>query len=81
MVLFQDVIVTSSCSGALDIAVGTLSNAGQNILTPSPGFALYRCLLGAKLVEQRLYKTIVSISSICESVFVVITMYAELIND
>ncbi len=53
--------MTSACSGALDIAIGTLSNAGQNILTPSPGFALYRCLLGAKLVEQRLYRTLVSV--------------------
>lgn len=55
--------MTCSCSGALDIAIGTLANSGQNILTPSPGFALYRCLLGAKQIEQRLYKTLVSISS------------------
>ncbi len=52
--------MTSACSGALDIVIGTLSNAGQNILSPVPGFSLYECLLGAKQVKQKLYKTLVT---------------------
>lgn len=47
--------MTSSCSGALDYAVSVLANAGQNILSPKPGFALYDCLTGAKQVEIRHY--------------------------
>ncbi len=70
--------MTSSCSGALEIVIGTLSNAGQNILSPSPGFALFRCLLGAKQVEERLYKTLVSTCTILATVIVdVVTVFVK----
>ena len=65
----QDVIMASACSGALDIAISALTNPGQNVLTPSPGFGVYRCLLGAKNVEQRLYRTLVSKNSFVTQYF------------
>ncbi len=37
----EDVILCSGCSGALDMAIFTLADAGQNILVPRPGFPLY----------------------------------------
>ena len=37
----SDVIVTSSCSGSLDIAIGALAEENSNILVPKPGFTLY----------------------------------------
>ena len=52
----QDIILTSACSGALELCINVLANAGQNILVPKPGFALYKCLTGAMQVEMRCYK-------------------------
>lgn len=40
----DDVILCSGCSCALDIAISTLVEAGQNILVPKPGFPLYTTL-------------------------------------
>ena len=48
--------MTSSCSGALEHAIGVLADAGQNVLVPKPGFALYNCLTGAKQIEVRSYR-------------------------
>ena len=53
-------ILTSACSGALELSINVLCNAGQNILVPKPGFAIYRCLAGAKQVEPRYYNLKVS---------------------
>ncbi|KAK2164060.1 hypothetical protein LSH36_69g02015 [Paralvinella palmiformis] len=39
-----DVIFTSGCSGALDLAIIVLANPGQNILIPQPEFSLYKTL-------------------------------------
>ena len=52
--------MTCSCSGAIDLCISALVNAGQNILVPKPGFALYSCLAGAKLADIRYYKLKVS---------------------
>jgi len=37
----DDVVITSGCSGALDIALNALLNPGDNVLLPTPGFSLY----------------------------------------
>ena len=37
----EDVLLCSGCSSALDMAIFTLAEAGQNILVPRPGFPLY----------------------------------------
>ncbi|KAG0259116.1 hypothetical protein BGZ95_004791 [Linnemannia exigua] len=51
----QDVIITSGCSGALDMCIGVLCNEGDNILLPRPGFSLYQTLADSKGVEVRYY--------------------------
>ena len=40
----DDVILCSGCSCALDLAISTMADAGQNILVPRPGFPLYTTL-------------------------------------
>eukprot|EP01104_Vermistella_antarctica_P011667 TRINITY_DN3284_c0_g1_i2.p1 TRINITY_DN3284_c0_g1~~TRINITY_DN3284_c0_g1_i2.p1 ORF type:complete len:419 (+),score=67.19 TRINITY_DN3284_c0_g1_i2:71-1327(+) len=40
----DDVILTSGCSGALEIAIKALVNPGQTILLPTPGFPLYETI-------------------------------------
>jgi len=52
----DDVIIASGCSGALDLAIGALCGAGQNLLMPAPGFSLYKTLASAKGVETRSYR-------------------------
>ncbi|XP_011672090.2 tyrosine aminotransferase [Strongylocentrotus purpuratus] len=52
----EDVILTCGCSGALDLAIGVLADAGQNILVPRPGFALYATLAGSYDIEYRFYE-------------------------
>ena len=42
------------------MCIEVLCDAGQNILIPSPGFGLYKCLCEARGVEVRLYRLIVS---------------------
>ena len=51
----NDVILCSGCSGALDIAISTLADAGQNILVPKPGFPLYVTLSAGQEIETREY--------------------------
>ncbi|KAF9170856.1 hypothetical protein BGZ80_000197 [Entomortierella chlamydospora] len=51
----QDVIVTSGCSGAIDMCIGVLCNEGDNILLPRPGFSLYQTVADSKGVEVRYY--------------------------
>lgn len=60
----QDVIITSGCSGALDMCIGVLCNEGDNILLPRPGFSLYQTLADSKGVEVRYYDLLVSARSI-----------------
>ncbi len=53
---FADVIMSSGCSHALDMAIEALASPGQNVLLPSPMFSLYETLCGNKAVETKLYK-------------------------
>lgn len=39
-----DIILTSGCSGALEIAIKAFCNPGDNILLPRPGFSLYQTI-------------------------------------
>ncbi|RUS70213.1 hypothetical protein EGW08_022023 [Elysia chlorotica] len=38
----SDVVLTSGCSGALEMVIACLADPGQNILIPRPGFSLYK---------------------------------------
>ncbi|KAI3651594.1 hypothetical protein MP228_002897 [Amoeboaphelidium protococcarum] len=51
----DDVVVTSGCSGALDLIFDCLCEAGSNVLLPKPGFSLYTTLAQSKGVEIRYY--------------------------
>jgi tyrosine aminotransferase len=44
----DDVIITSGCSGALDLALSAMINEGDNVLLPCPGFALYNTIVEAR---------------------------------
>lgn len=43
-VKYQDVILASGCSHAIDLSICVLADQGQNILIPRPGFPLYKTL-------------------------------------
>lgn len=43
----DDVIITSGCSGAIELAISVLLNEGDNMLVPRPGFPLYRVIIEA----------------------------------
>lgn len=51
----KDIILASGCSGAIDLAISVLTNRGQNILLPRPGFSLYRTLAVSLGIEVRYY--------------------------
>uniref|UniRef100_A0A8D2M6P5 Tyrosine aminotransferase n=1 Tax=Zonotrichia albicollis TaxID=44394 RepID=A0A8D2M6P5_ZONAL len=51
----QDVILTSGCSQAIELALAVLANPGQNILVPRPGFSLYKTLALSLGIEVKLY--------------------------
>ena len=51
----DDVILCSGCSSALDIAISTMADAGQNILVPRPGFPIYTTLSAGQEIETREY--------------------------
>jgi len=51
----EDVIITSGCSGALDLCFSVLCNEGDNFLIPKPGFSLYDTLCGNQGIEPRYY--------------------------
>lgn len=56
---FQDVILTSGCSQAIDLAISVLCNPGDNILVPCPGFSLYKTLAVSMGIEVKLYNLLV----------------------
>lgn len=60
---FQDVILTSGCSQAIDLAISVLCNPGDNILVPCPGFPLYKTLAVSMGIEVKLYNLLVSSSN------------------
>ncbi|XP_019216435.1 tyrosine aminotransferase isoform X2 [Oreochromis niloticus] len=47
----EDVILTSGCSQAIDLAISVLCNPGDNILVPCPGFSLYKTLAVSMGIE------------------------------
>lgn len=51
-----DVILASGCSDALNLCIGVLADEGDNIVLPSPGFALYETLCSSKGINTRFYK-------------------------
>ncbi|XP_048672930.1 tyrosine aminotransferase isoform X2 [Caretta caretta] len=51
----QDVILTSGCSQAIELALAVLANPGQNILVPRPGFSLYKTLALSMGIEVKFY--------------------------
>jgi len=57
----QDIVLASGCSGATDLAISVLTNRGQNILLPRPGFSLYRTLAVSLGIHVRYYNLIVRI--------------------
>ena len=57
--IFQDVILTSGCSGALDLCITCLANPGQNILVPRPGFSIYKTLADSLGIHVRHYNLLV----------------------
>lgn len=51
----KDVIITSACSGAIELCIGTLANPGDNILCPKPGFSLYKTIGCSNGLDVRYY--------------------------
>lgn len=52
----DDVVVTSGCSGALELCFSVLAHAGQTILLPQPGFSLYCTLCDNKDIRVKYYR-------------------------
>ena len=57
----QDVLLTSGCSQAIDLAITVLCNPGDNILVPCPGFSLYKTLAVSLGIQVKLYTLLVSV--------------------
>jgi len=51
----NDIILTSACSGAVDLCIGTLLNPGENVLIPKPGFPLYKVIALSNGSEVKYY--------------------------
>jgi len=49
------VIISSGCSGALELAFGVLANHGDSILLPRPGFTLYTTICQSKGINPVYY--------------------------
>jgi tyrosine aminotransferase len=52
----NDVIITSGCSDALNLCIGSLCDEGQNIILPMPGFSLYETLASSKGIDCKFYR-------------------------
>jgi len=52
----HDVYLASGCSDALNIAIASIVNPGDNILLPVPGFSLYRTICGRYNLTPRFYR-------------------------
>jgi tyrosine aminotransferase len=57
-----DIILTSGCSGALEIAIKAFCNPGDNILLPRPGFSLYQTICEHLDVKWKHYNLLVWVS-------------------
>lgn len=51
----DDIVLTSGCSHALQLAIEALADPGQNILVPRPGFPLYATLMNPLGVFEKYY--------------------------
>ncbi|MEQ2243846.1 hypothetical protein ILYODFUR_011026 [Ilyodon furcidens] len=51
----EDVILTSGCSQAIELAINVFCNPGDSILVPRPGFSLYKTLAVSMGIEVKLY--------------------------
>ena len=47
--------------GTLEMGLVVLTNPGQNVLTPRPGFSLYNTLCGSYGIEHKAYSLLVSV--------------------
>ena len=45
------------------MSLTVLANPGKNVLMPSPGFGVYKCLAESRGVEMKTYRLVVSIST------------------
>lgn len=52
----QDIVIASGASGALDLAIGTLLDPGDELLVPCPGFPLYTTIAEARGIKLSPYK-------------------------
>ncbi|KAJ8907616.1 hypothetical protein NDN08_007726 [Rhodosorus marinus] len=52
----KDCFLAAGASGALECALGTIADEGDNILVPAPGFPLFRTIAGGYGIETRRYK-------------------------
>jgi len=52
----DDIVITSGCSGAIEIAIGVLANPGQNVLLPAPGFSIYQTICEHKGIDSKFYR-------------------------
>src|SRR5438132_9444989 len=51
----QDVFVTSGVSESVDVCLAALVNPGENVLTPSPDYALYSAVLAKLCIDLNTY--------------------------
>lgn len=59
---YQDIILTSGCSHALEMCIHVLASPGQNILIPRPGFSIYRTLAESVGIETKTYDLLPDLS-------------------
>ena len=53
--------MTAACCGGIGMCIDVLCEAGKNLLAPSPGFGLYKCLCEARGANIKLYKLLVRV--------------------
>lgn len=51
----QDIFITTGASEAIEICLTALVNAGENVLTPTPGYPLYTAVLAKLEAEENPY--------------------------
>eukprot|EP01111_Echinosteliopsis_oligospora_P010655 TRINITY_DN3374_c0_g1_i2.p1 TRINITY_DN3374_c0_g1~~TRINITY_DN3374_c0_g1_i2.p1 ORF type:complete len:408 (-),score=101.04 TRINITY_DN3374_c0_g1_i2:145-1368(-) len=52
----KDIILANGASGALEIAIMSLCNPGDNMLIPLPAFSLYECIAASAHIDVLRYK-------------------------
>ena len=51
--------MTAACCGGIGLCIDVLCESRKNLLVPSPGFGLYKCLCEARGAKISLYKLLV----------------------